>query len=331
MRAPLRWLTAPLLAAALAAAGCLTASQESRLQTDMAQVREQVFTMQRDTAAILARLQELERVLEAQGGSSPARFADLEALLRTLTDEVRALGARLDDNTSRMTALSRDVIAAREQYRSLEARLAAALATRGLQTPGPGGVYAGPAAPLATDPNGFPVEAPTAGPGPAAPGAEDAAAPPETTAAAPETGAVPAGTPPAVATADEAAQEASYRSAYNDYTRGAFDSAILGFREFLRRWPGSPLAGRAQYFIGESLFSQQRYDEAAQAFTLTIDNYPGGDKIAAAYLKKGLSLLALKQTARGVMQLQHVIEAYPRTEEARIAADQLRQLGLRDR
>ena len=113
MRARLRWLTAPLLVAALAAAGCLTASQESRLQTDMAQVREQVFAMQRDTAAILTRLQELERVLEVQGGSSPARFADLEALLRTLTDEVRALGARLDDNTSRMTALSRDVIAAR--------------------------------------------------------------------------------------------------------------------------------------------------------------------------------------------------------------------------
>jgi tol-pal system protein YbgF len=331
MRARLRWLTAPILVAALAAVGCLTASQESRLQTDMVQVREQVFAMQRDTAAVLTRLQELERILEVQGGSSPARFADLEALLRTLTDEVRALGARLDDNTSRMTALSRDVIAAREQYRSLEARLAAALATRGFQAPGPGGALSGPAAPLATDPNGFPVVAPGAGLDPAAPGTEGAAVPLEAGTPSPDAGVVPAGTPPATEPIDEAAQEADYRSAYNDYTRGTFESAILGFREFLRRWPASPLAGRAQYFIGESHFSQQRYSEAAQAFTLTIENYPGSDKIAAAYLKKGLSLLALKQTARGVIQLQHVIEAYPRTEEARIAADRLRQLGLRDR
>jgi TolA-binding protein len=55
------------------------------------------------------------------------------------------------------------------------------------------------------------------------------------------------------------------------------------------------------------------------------------DNAAAAFLKRGLSLLALKQTAQGVVQLQHVIDTFPRSEEARIAADRLRQLGLRDR
>ena len=112
---------------------------------------------------------------------------------------------------------------------------------------------------------------------------------------------------------DEAAQEEVYRLAYNDYTRGSFDGALDGFQEFLRRFPASPLAGRSQYYIGESHFSQQRYAEAAEAFTLTIENHPGSDKTAAAYLKKGLSLLALRQTARGVIQLQHVIETYPRS------------------
>lgn len=326
-----RLLMAPILLAALAAVGCLTASQESRLQKDVADVRDQMFGMQRDTAAILSRLDSMEAtVKEAQGGA-PTRFADLEALLRTLTDEVRALGARLDDNTSRMTALSRDVSAARDQYRALEARLAAALATRGIQAPPAGMATPYPGAPGPADPNGPAAGPATAGTDPMQPGM---VATPGAGSGATDLDSIPDPAAPPTSTlgpADEAEQEAAYRSSYNDFTRGSFDAAILGFREFLRRYPASPLAGRAQYLIGESWFSQQRYGESSQAFTLVIENYPGSDKVAAAYLKKGLSLLALKQTARGVIQLQHVIETYPRSEEARIATERLRQLGLRDR
>jgi len=323
---------AAVIATSLAAAGCLTASQESRLQTDMSQVRDQVFEMQKDTAAVLMRLEAIEDGLASQRDASPTHFADLESLLRSLTDEVRALGARMDDNTSRMTALSRDVTAAREQYRALEARLAASLATGARPTtrplPGAGGGGEPPEEPgpdtygVAGGPPGEPVNLPD----PSAPlsGGEADPNPPLTPAP------VPSAATAAEGPADEAAQEQAYRAAYNDYTRGSFDSALSGFQEFQRQFPSSPLAGRAQYYIGESLFSQQRYDESAAAFTLTIENYPGSDKAAAAYLKKGLSLLALKQTARGVIQLQHVIETYPRTEEARVAADRLRQLGLRD-
>jgi tol-pal system protein YbgF len=189
----------------------------------------------------------------------------------------------------------------------------------------PGQTY-GPAPPFSTDPNAQALVAPGASgtlPGAAGldPNSIEGPGPPQ---------AIPSGPPPTSA-ADEAAQEANYRTAYNDFNRGDFENARMGFQEFLRRYPSSPLAGRAQYFIGESLFSQQRYSQAAESFTRVIENYPGSDKTAAAYLKKGLSLLALKQTARGVMQLQHIIETYPRSEEARVAADQLRQLGLRDR
>jgi tol-pal system protein YbgF len=366
-----------IAASSLAAAGCLTATKQSRLQTDMGQVREQMFDMQRDTASILMRLESIEDGLNKRDDASPARFADLETLLRTLTDEVRSLGARIDDNTSRMTALSRDVIAAREQYRALEARLAAALATRvrpafptAPRVPGepiandpalgnnPNSLTAGQVPGMSPLPNtgGSPVTGSTLNPaapaGNGSPGMTGVAGsqPPSTqvsgnqppgsqasSGAATLSGTVPGntpgttpGSPPPEEFVDEAAQEEAYRLAYTDYTRGSFDGALSGFQEFLRRFPSSPLAGRSQYYIGESHFSQQRYAEAAEAFTLTIENHPGSDKTAAAYLKKGLSLLALRQTARGVIQLQHVIETYPRSDEARISAERLRQLGLRD-
>lgn len=342
-------LPVPLLLLSVAA-GCLTASDQSRLRTDMADVRQQVFDMKKSTAEILERITFMEEALSRQEGASPTRFADLEALLQSLTDQVRALGARLDDNTARMATLAQEIALARQQYRSLDARLAAALATRGLPAPGsaPGGLSdpshatglpMGPLLPpgsgATADPNG------SGGPeGPddltGRPG-QGAGATPET-----EAGAVPplaqAGPvsppPPGTGTGafpgsrDTAAEQMAFREAYADYTRGSYESALMGFQEFLKNYPGSPLAEGAQYYAGDCLFSQQRYDEAASAFTQVIERYPASDKAPAAHLKKGLSLLAMKQTARGVIQLQHVIETYPRSDEARLARERLRQLGL---
>jgi tol-pal system protein YbgF len=294
---------------ALAAAGCLTASQQSRLQTDMAEVRQQVFEMQKDTSAILSRMEGLEQSVAQQQGASPTRFADLESLIQSLADQVRTLGARLDDNTARMATLAHEIALTRQQGRALDARLAAALATRGLPPPGtlpPGSPEGAPGASAETAGNG---------------GDEEGGAAPTTAVPLPV---ATAGADPG----DVASQETSFRAAYADYTRGSFESALIGFQEFLKSFPGSPLAEGAQYYIGDCLFSQQRYEEASDAFTVVIERYPASDKAPSAHLKKGLSLLALRQTARGVIQLQHVIETYPRSEEARLARDRLRQLGL---
>src|SRR6266850_3906678 len=100
---------AALLTLALTAAGCLTASQESRVQTDLDQVKKQVFEMQRDTAAMMAKVTSIDERLAKPDTSQPARWADLQTLLQTLADEVRTLGARLDDNAMRMGSLARDI------------------------------------------------------------------------------------------------------------------------------------------------------------------------------------------------------------------------------
>jgi len=335
---------------ALAAAGCLTASQQSRLQTDMSDVRQQVFQMQKDTAAILSRMEGIEQALSRSENASPTRFADLEALLQSLSDQVRALGARIDDNTARMTTLTQEIALARQQYRALDARLAAAIATRGL--PSQPGTY-GTVPPMTGSPDVASGAPPPAGgehspedpdsrrsdstngdPSRAHPGVGGLpGTAPASSPSAPMPPAGQAGTPPPAQAAmtgeaDVAEQEAAFRAAYSDYTRGSYESALMGFQEFLKSFPGSALTEGAQYYAGDCLFSQQRYEEASDAFTVVIEQYPSSDRAPAAHLKKGLSLLALKQTARGVIQLQHVIETYPRSEEARLARERLRQLGL---
>ncbi len=128
-------------------------------------------------------------------------------------------------------------------------------------------------------------------------------------------------------TASQADQE--FKTAYADYSKGSYDMAISGFGEFLKSHPAHADAQQAQYWIGECLFSQRRYIEAIEAFDKAATRYPGGDRAAVASLKKGLAQIEAGQTSQGVTTLQKVVQQHPSTEESRLAADRLRQLGLR--
>src|SRR5262249_28815472 len=67
------------------------------------------------------------------------------------------------------------------------------------------------------------------------------------------TAAAPSGSSSTSGTAQEA-----YQSAYQDFSKGRYALAIPAFRDFVRRYPDSPLADSAQYAIGESYFSLAR-------------------------------------------------------------------------
>jgi tol-pal system protein YbgF len=122
-----------------------------------------------------------------------------------------------------------------------------------------------------------------------------------------------------------------YRQGYSDYARGNFDRALLELEEFIRLHPADDLADDAQYLVGEVYFSQQKYPEAVGAYDRLLKDQAAGERAASAYLKKGLALLEMNRTADAVIQLQHVVTAYPKSEEARIARERLRALGLRER
>lgn len=119
-----------------------------------------------------------------------------------------------------------------------------------------------------------------------------------------------------------------YQSAYRDYQKGNFDLAIQGFGDYLRNNPNSDLADNAAYWIGESLFSQRKYPEAIQQFDTVIKNYSESDKVPAALLKKGYAYMELGEKAQGIVQLQYVVHEHPRSNEASLARQRLRTLGI---
>jgi TolA-binding protein len=135
--------------------------------------------------------------------------------------------------------------------------------------------------------------------------------------------------------------EQAYQAAYLDFSKGNYPLAIAGFREFVRRYPDSSLADQAQYWVGESLFSQARasqasgqtekatreLEQAVQEFRRLALNYPRGERVPTALYKEALALLELKQPKLAQARLQYLLEHFPQSEEAPLAKERLATLG----
>jgi len=134
--------------------------------------------------------------------------------------------------------------------------------------------------------------------------------------------------PPVVPSISLSPQEV-YNTAYSDYLKGNFDLATDGFKIYRDNFPDSPLADNALYWIGECFFSQRKFSEAIDEFNNLILDYPQGDKIAAAYLKKGLSLAELRRKDEALVVFKLLISKYPLEEEARIAQEKIKELSVK--
>ena len=155
------------------------------------------------------------------------------------------------------------------------------------------------------------------------------------TAAATQPGATATGAPstsdmtvPATATPSGGDPLQTYQTAYRDYQRGNFDLAIEGFRDFLQTNASSDLADNASYWVGESLFSQKKYREAIEQFDTVVSKFPRSDKVPGALLKKGYAYISIGEKAQGVVQLQYVLHEHPKSQEAALARQKLKQLGI---
>ena len=121
--------------------------------------------------------------------------------------------------------------------------------------------------------------------------------------------------------------DALYNTAYTDFSKGNYALAISGFEEYTEKFPDSPLADNALYWIGECHFSQGSFPDAVRAFDRLLEVHPDSDKAAAANLKKGLAFLEQNQISQAIIQLRYVVSSFPGSDEAKIARDKLVSLG----
>ena len=86
-----------------------------------------------------------------------------------------------------------------------------------------------------------------------------------------------------------------YETAYGYLLQRDYGAAEAAFDEFLRRHPNDPLAGNAQYWLGESLYVRGQYRAAAGAFLKGYQAYGKSAKAPESLLKLAMSLQRLGQ------------------------------------
>ena len=119
-----------------------------------------------------------------------------------------------------------------------------------------------------------------------------------------------------------------YNNALRDYNGGKNDIAVQEFGDYIKFYPNTDLAGNSYFYLAELQFKQGNYQQAVQNYDQVLQNFPSGNKAAAAQLKKGLALVQLGQKDEGIRELRHVVQRYPRTNEALQAKEALRKLGV---
>jgi len=131
----------------------------------------------------------------------------------------------------------------------------------------------------------------------------------------------------AQAVAQAPAPDVLYNNALRDYNGGKNDLAIQEFSDYIKFYPDTDLAGNSYFYIAEVQYKTGDFQRAVANYDLVLQNFPSGNKAAAAELKKGFALLELGKQDEGAQALKHVIQRYPRTNEATQARERLRKAG----
>ena len=138
-------------------------------------------------------------------------------------------------------------------------------------------------------------------------------------------GATPSvGAPPAVAPG--AGPDQMYDLCLQQYRRGSFATARLGFREFLRLYPDDERAPDALYFVGES-FAPENSDSASAVYQEVVRSFPNSPRAPSALYKLGLLAEQRGDRAAARTFYARVVAGYPRSDEANLARDKLQRLG----
>lgn len=222
-----------------------------------------------------------------------ARVTDLTLAVDALREENRRLQGEIDRLRHRLNQVERKQ---RDIYLDVDQRLSA------LQAAGrPPAAAPAPVAPP-------PVAA--AGEGAAAP--KDESKPPP-------------------APVDEGRMQSDYQAAYALLSpqQRRYDEAAKAFRAFLEKYPESPLAANAQYWLGEAYYVSQKNAEALAAFEALVEKYPDSAKVPGALYKIGRIKAAEGDKAAARQAYQRVLKAYPSSPAANLARKQLEQLSAR--
>lgn len=268
-----RILTATTLTLTLAWPALAHAQNREHQQmfADLRMLQEQVQQLRLSVNTLAESVKVVNTKQDDQANAVRKSFADQKVLTDQLTDSVRILREKGDDTNVRISTLAHELETVRQSLQALQNSVLQALAALGTQ-PGTGAPAGG-----TPDPSAAPTQTATAPP-PAAMGQS-----PQTL----------------------------YENAWSDYMSAHYDLAITGFQAYLRSFPTSPDAYKAQFNIGQAYKYSNRYREEIQAYTAVITNYKGSPWEDQAYYARGLAYEQIGDKEKARADLNYVIKNFP--------------------
>ena len=242
-------------------------------------------------------------VSSASGGLAPTQAADFEIRLSQLERSVQEMTGKFEEAVFGVSQL-------RERLEKLSSDLEFRLSQLESRSGTEGG--APPPRPAAAS-----AQPPAAKPG---------AIPPQPASKPGEKRAEPAPSVsgPGLGTVSGDVQQ-QYDEAFGLLRKADYDQAEKALGKFVAQHRDSPLAGNAQYWLGETFYGRGKYAEAAVAFAEGFQKYPKNPKAPDNLLKLGLSLSALGQKDDACKTLKQLDAVFP------TAAASLKRRGEQER
>lgn len=123
--------------------------------------------------------------------------------------------------------------------------------------------------------------------------------------------------------ADPEKERLYYDAAFDLIKAKDFNKASQAFSAFLRKYPQSPYAGNAQYWLGEVNLAKGDLQGAGQAFAKVSQAYPQHNKVPDSLYKLADVEVRLGNRDKADGILRQVIADYPNSSAAQLAQRQL--------
>jgi tol-pal system protein YbgF len=276
-RSVVRHVLAGFVGVALLAAPAAAANKEhQQMMADIRMLQEQNQRLQLQLAALTRALETITSKLDEQSGTSRKLFADEKLLLGGISDDLRVVREKSDDNSVRLGTLSQDLEALRQMMPT-------------------------------TPPPTPPTDLAAAGAPGAPPAGENPPPTPPAQAAPPPSPAEQLGMLPT-----EAYRRAQADYWAGDYQLAI--SGFEGFLKAVSRTDradSSSQAPDAQFYIGEAYYNQGKLDQAIDAYTKVIAGYPSSSRVPEAYYKRGLMYERSGDKVHARESFQALISKYP--------------------
>jgi tol-pal system protein YbgF len=140
----------------------------------------------------------------------------------------------------------------------------------------------------------------------------------------------PAPTAPSAAasTDGDSVEDHAYQAAKGQFDIGNYQGAIAAFQDFLKQYPSSVRAPRAQYWIGNAYYNLRNFKLAIETQHILIKTYPDDSpSVSDAMLNIGSSQILLGQKKLAKKTLQELIIKYPTSDAADKDKRRLATLG----